>query len=123
MARGVCIADPGGLVGPLYSSAAWPMPAPVIPRTIADAVASMRLLMDFTPSRRAVSSHAQIRTLFLFSGSVRSAPLALDRPWIAAADQGGEWELAAAGRLGAAGTGTPDRWMLSHPPGGSPRSL
>src|SRR6266851_3461491 len=117
MALGVCIADPGGLVGLLYSSAAWPMPAPVIPKTIADAVASMRFLMDFTPSRRAVSSHAQIRTLFslLRFRVMGSALLTLDRPWIGAADQGGEWKLAA-DRLGAAGTGTPDRWMLSHPP-------
>jgi hypothetical protein len=30
----------------------------------------MRFLMDFTPSRRAVFSHAQIRTLFLVAGSV-----------------------------------------------------
>jgi hypothetical protein len=54
MVLGVCIADPGGLVGLLFSSAAWPMPAPAIPKTIADAVASMRFLMDFTPSRRAI---------------------------------------------------------------------
>jgi hypothetical protein len=46
---------------------------------------------------------------------VESAPLTLDRRWIGAADQGGEWELAAADRLMAAGTGTPPR-MLSHPP-------
>src|SRR6266700_5063360 len=94
------------------------MPAPAIPKTIADAVASMRFLMDFTPSRRAVSSHAQIRTLFsrLRFRVMGSAPLTLDRPWIGAADQGGEWELAAAERLVASGTGTPDRWMLFHPP-------
>src|SRR5438132_11040113 len=81
MALGVCIADPGGLVGLLYSSAAWPMPAPAIAKTIADAVASMSFLMDFTPSRRAVSSHAQIRTLFSLPRFrvMGSAPLTLDR--------------------------------------------
>src|SRR6266699_3543453 len=69
------------------------MPAPAIPKTIADAVASMRFLMDFTPSGRAVSSHAQIRTLFslLRFRVMGSAPLTLDRPWIGAADQGGDF--------------------------------
>ena len=64
--------------------------------------------MDFTPSRRAVSSHAQIRTLFslLRFRVMGSAPLTLDRPWIGAADQDGEWELAA-DRLGAARDGYP----------------
>src|SRR5437667_2071163 len=104
MVLGVCIADPGGLVGLLFSSAAWPMPAPAIPKTIADAVASMRFLMDFTSSRRAVSSHAQIQHFFASlvpCDGERAADLG-------SSDQGAEWELAAADRLGAAGTGTPD---------------
>jgi len=52
--------------------------------------------MDFTPSRRAVSSHAQIRALFslLQFRVMGSAPLTLDRPWIGAANQGGDFFFA-----------------------------
>jgi hypothetical protein len=80
MALGVCIADSGGLVGLLYSSAAWPMPAPVIPRTIADAVASMRFLMDFTPSRaRGVLARANQNTFSLLRFRVMGGRLGAAR--------------------------------------------
>jgi len=58
MVLGICIADPGVLVGLLYCSAACPIPAPAIPKTIADAVASMRFLMDFTPPKQAACEWA-----------------------------------------------------------------
>jgi hypothetical protein len=60
--------------------------------------------MDFTPSRRAVSSHAHIRTLFSllrFRVMGRAAGLGSLGP----ADQGGEWELVERiGLAAAAGT-------------------